>query len=140
MEGIKKGGMCVICVGESKSIMINKISREAVMEVMEKEHVVIVDDYANAAGSIRTELSSVGYDINPSRIVHSKKYDSYEDRVIKSLLPESGKIVDYEFGPPQRLKSEPREFYVIRRKLEKHMLKMRVKQGISSNSAQQTSF
>jgi len=68
--------------------------------------------------------------VEPQQAVE-KRNGSYEDKVIKALLPESGKITDYEFGPPQRLKAEPREFYVIRRKLEKQILKMRMRQGIS---------
>lgn len=59
-----------------------------------------------------------------------------EKRITKSpeeidhLLPESGKVEDFEFGPNHRMLDETLDDYRLRRKVEQKMFAIRQKDGV----------
>lgn len=57
-----------------------------------------------------------------------QKATEFEDEQIAKLMPASGKIYDFVFGPPERKTDETFEEYKIRRKVENYMFKLRMKE------------
>lgn len=55
-----------------------------------------------------------------------------EDEVLEALMPESGELNDFVFGPPKRQADETQEWYKARLKVEKKMLAVRGKRGVSA--------
>jgi hypothetical protein len=57
---------------------------------------------------------------------------SDEEKVLQQLMPASGMIEDFIFGPPKRLKDEPQAFYKHRMRIEKKVLKLRQSGGVNA--------
>lgn len=55
-----------------------------------------------------------------------------QDAYIKEVMPESGEVGDFIFGPAARKDGEAFEEYQLRRKIEKRMFKLRQKTGINA--------
>lgn len=63
-----------------------------------------------------------------------------EELVMKELMPESGMIEDFQFGPPFRLKGETLEHYHIRQKIDRKVYALRQKGGLNSWDAKKGQF
>lgn len=54
-----------------------------------------------------------------------------ENEEIQKMMPKSGKIYDFEFGPKERMPDETFQKYKLRRKVEAYILNTRLVQGIN---------
>lgn len=63
-----------------------------------------------------------------------------EDEEIKKLMPASGKIYDFVFGPNHRKKGESFKQYKLRRKVENYMFGYRLRGGVNIWTADKGTF
>lgn len=94
------------------------------------------------------ELYKKGEEMNEGMVSHEKaayhvlteeELNIFEDErktsqqeIVDSLMPDSGQIIDFEFGTLARGEDEDFEHYQIRRKTEKEVLKRRLRGGINN--------
>ena len=55
-----------------------------------------------------------------------------ENAEIQKMMPNSGKIYDFEFGPKERMPDESFQKYKLRRKVEAYILNTRLVRGINT--------
>jgi hypothetical protein len=80
------------------------------------------------------EVEPIGVDyVNVSQqgILKPITQKTEEQLIVESLLPESNQVVDFVYGPPERMEGESRKHYIVRRKLEHEIFKRRMKNGVN---------
>lgn len=65
---------------------------------------------------------------------------SHEEEVVERLMPASGKVFDFVFGPNHRKEDESYEDYRIRLKTEHYVYGLRMKMGVNTWSADKGTF
>lgn len=118
---------------------------------MEEQKVLIVED--GASGLIVIDEESKDYQESISEVlrgepimdmeymlpeemakrdaIENKLEPTFEEKVFDDLLPESGMIDDFVFGPNHRKELEGYDYYKMRLKIEKKVLQIRERNGLN---------
>lgn len=115
-------------MGDVKVAVIGSNKTEAIKEILMEKNIEgnIVDAHQEVDGEFMYEMTA------------GLAFDS--DAYLEEKMPESGMIADFVFGPPHRMASESQKEYKFRLKVEKTMLKYRMRMGVNSWPAEKGVF
>lgn len=132
-----------ITLPKGEYYMDGKIVENATVDDMTRENVTIneIDDQGVLVlGSNDDRISVMDYIFSDSQESPVKDVKSKEEKIIDSLMPASGMLADYDFSPNHRLPNESDETFKTRRRINKAVFKLRMKEGINQWPADKGQF